>query len=217
MSTFGFLSRFRKGKTRPIFRDKDIFAGRLTEGLLHALISDQGYLRPDTRVSGVDGSAIIVERDGACGRLVVSAALAFGRESDLPGLRGLAARHGSDRMTTIVVVGGGEEFSRTALEATAPARTLHVDDLGTVREARAGFRSSAPRLVVENALDRMAADLKQGAFPSVNFETVRDLVSSARDSEFRPRTRPRGVVTSALTFALVACFAAEVFGQRTLE
>ena len=122
----GALRRLGKARTRPIFRQSDIFAGRLTEGLLHALISDRGYVRADTRVAGVLGSAVIVERAGACGRLVLSPALGFGRENDLPGLAALAERHLGDRTTTIVVIGGGEEFGKSAFEATAPVRTLSL-------------------------------------------------------------------------------------------
>jgi membrane associated rhomboid family serine protease len=214
MSSFGFLSRFRRGRARPIFQAHDIFAGRLTEGLLHALISDSGFLRADTRVRGADGTAIIVERAGACGRLILFPALGFGHDADFRALEGLGLRHGADRAATIVVVGGSEAFGLKAMNATAPARTLHVDDLGAVRDARGWFRSSAPRLVIESALDRMAADLKQGAFVSVDFETVRDLVSSEREFDLRPKTPVRGVVTSALTFALILCFAVEVWMGR---
>src|SRR5262245_54973766 len=155
--------RSKAGKARAIFQANSIYAGRLSEGLLHALISDRGYLRADTRVVGFEGTAAIVARDGACGRLVISPALGFGRESDLKALRLLAGRHATDRAATLVVLGGDEEFGRNALEAARPLRALHVDDLGRVSEARAGFRSSAPRLVIENALDRMAADLGEGA------------------------------------------------------
>jgi len=197
-------------KTRPIFRQNDIFGGRLTEGLLHALISDRSYVRADTRVIGFEGTAVVVERDGACGRLVLCPALAFGRENDLLGLRSIAARFGSDRRASIVVIGGDGEFGRAALGATAPARALHIDDTGRVREARAGFRSSSPRLVIESALDRMAADLGHGAFPVVDFETARNLVSSASEEDLRPARLVRGVVTSALTVAILACFAVEV-------
>ena len=207
---FGALSRFWPPRSRPIFRQSDIFAGRLTEGLLHALISDRGYVRTDTRVTGVLGSAVIVERDGACGRLVLCPALGFGRENDLPGLAALAARYALDRTTTIVVIGGGEEFGRSAFRATAPVRTLHIDDLGRVREVRAGLRSSSPRLVIESALDRMAADLREGAFPSVDFETARGLVSDGPERHFRPAPPLRGVVTTSLTFAIVLCFAVEL-------
>jgi len=207
----GALSRFKAPRRRPIFRQNDIFAGRLTEGLVHALISDRGYLRTDTRVVGVLGSAVIIERAGACGRLVLCPALGFGRENDLPGLSDLAARRPSDRATTMVVIGGGEEFGRSAFKATAPARTLHIDDAGAVREARARFRSSSPRLVIESALDRMAADLREGAFPSVDFETVRSLVTDASEHALRPPPPLRGVVTTALTVAIVLCFAVEVF------
>lgn len=208
---FGALRRFKAPRSRPIFRHSDIFAGHLTEGLLHALISDRGYVRADTRVASVEGSAVIVERDGACGRLVLCPALAFGRENDLPGLKALAARHRKDRSTTIVVIGGGEEFGRSAFQATAPVRTLHVDDLGSVREARARLRPSSPRLVIENALDRMAADLHEGAFPTVDFETARSLVSDGPEHEFRSAPPLRGVVTTALTVAIVVCFAVEVW------
>lgn len=206
----GALRRFGAPRARPIFRQNDIFAGRLTEGLLHALISDRGYVRTDTRIVGVFGSAVVVERVGACGRLVLCPALGFGRENDLPVLAATAARHRTDRAATIVVIGGGEEFARSAFAATAPVRTLHIDDFGTVREARGRFRSSSPRLVIENALDRMAGDLSEGAFPTVDFETVRGLVSDAPEPEFRPPPPLRGVVTTALTVAIILCFAVEV-------
>ena len=202
---------------RPAFRAHNIFAGHLTEGLLHALIADQGSLRADTRVSGAWGSSLRVDRDGACGRLVLAPALAFGTESDLPMLRALAARHAGERATTLVVIGGNAEFSRRALAATAPVRAIHIDDDGVVREARATFRTSAPRLVVENALDRVAADLSGGAFPIVDFATARSLVESDTTNGLgaRPaRSLPGGVVTPALTFAIVACFAAEVVISR---
>jgi len=206
----GALRRLGTARARPIFQQSHIFAGRLTEGLLHALISDRGYVRTDTRVAGVLGSAVIVERAGACGRLVLSPALGFGRESDLSVLSALAERHRGDRATTIVVIGGGKEFGESAFEATAPVRTLHIDDLGTVREARARFRSSSPRLVIESALDRMAADLREGAFPSLDFETARSLVTDGPAPAARPAPPLRGVVTSALTLAIVLCFAAEI-------
>ena len=212
----GFRSFLRAGRrsARPIFLQNGIFSGRLTEGLLHALISDRGYVRTDTRIAAVSGSAIILDREGACGRLVLYPALVFGRENDLPGLRTLAARHESDRSTTIVVVGGGEAFGRSAFEATAPVRTLHIDDSGQVREVRGGFRSSAPRLVIESALDRLAADLREGAFPSLDIETARSLVSSASEGDRKPNAAFRGAVTSALTLAIVLCFAVEVAISR---
>ena len=206
----GALSRRRTPRSRPVFRTNDLFAGRLTEGLLHALISDRGYMRQDTRVVGVEGSAVIIERTGACGRLVLCPALGFGRDNDLPVLSAVAARHRSDRATTIVVIGGGEEFGRRAFEATAPVRTLHIDDLGRVREARSRFRSPSPRLVVESALDRMAGDLREGAFPSLDFETVRSLVSDGPPHHLEQARPLRGVVTSALTVAIVLCFAVEL-------
>ncbi|MEO8499786.1 MAG: rhomboid family intramembrane serine protease [Vicinamibacteria bacterium] len=205
----GSLLRSGSRRARPIFQRNGIFAGRLTEGLLHALVSDRGFLRLDTRVTGFIGSAVVLERDGACGRLILSPALAFGRESDLKGLRSLGEQFGPDRRTSLVVVGGDEAFGREALLATAPARTLHVDDSGRVRETRATLRSSAPRLVIDSALDRMAADLEHGAFPTLDFEIARGLVSS--DLEEDQGSRPvRGVVTSALTAAILACFALEV-------
>lgn len=210
------LARHRP-TARSIFRAQNIFAGHLTEGLLHALIADRGSLRADTRVSGAWGSSLRVDRDGACGRLILAPALAFGTDSDLPILRALASHHSGERVTTLVVIGGSAEFGRRALAATAPVRAIHIDDDGVVREARATFRSSAPRLVVENALDRMAADLEGGAFPIVDFATARSLVESDGDdgAVSRPaRSLPRGVVTPALTFAIVACFAAEVAISR---
>ena len=217
LAAFLGLRRLRQGagsRARPGLRNNDIFAGRLTEGLLHALVSDRGYLRTDTRISDVFGSAVTVDRDGACGRLVLYPALAFGHDGDLPGLRALAARQGSKFPAAIVVVGGSEEFARTAFDATAPVRTLHVDDAGVVREARRGLRSQAPRLVLENALDRIEADLKEGIFPTLALETARSLVSSGPDETFRPGPASRGVVTPALTVAILLCFAAEVAISR---
>jgi membrane associated rhomboid family serine protease len=210
---FHFLRRDARMRRRPIFRQEDLFAGRLSEGLLHTLISDRGYVRADTRIRDVQGTAVTVERDGACGRLVVHPSLGFGRDQDLPSLRALAARVAPDRGATIVVVGGSAEFAHAALQATSPAHTVHIDDDGAVREARRGFRSRAPRLVVENALDRMEADLQHGAFPSLDLETARGLVSTAPDP-FRGATIFRGVVTPALTVAIVACFTVEALISR---
>ena len=197
-------------KTRPIFQERNIHAGRLSEGLLHALISDRGYLRADTRVIGFEGTVALLERDGACGRLLISPALGFGREGDLKSLRLLAGRHAADRATTLIVVGGSEDFGRSALEVTRPVRALHIDDLGRISEARAAFRSSAPRLVVENALNRMAADLGEGFLPSIDFETARGLVSHESGIAARPSPALRGVVTTALTLAIILCFAVQV-------
>ncbi|GEM_PF-1829878 len=213
---FAFRFRPRKfsRKSRPAFERNDIFAGRLIEGLLHALISDRGFLRTDTRVAGVQGSAVILDRDGACGRLILYPALGFGRENDLPGLRAAAERHLEEPDTTLVVVGGGDDFSEGAFEATAPLRTLHVDDKGGVREVRRGWRSAAPRLVIENALDRMALDLREGAFPTIGFETARGLVATDLEARPNPGRPSPGVVTSALTFAIVLCFAIEVLISR---
>jgi membrane associated rhomboid family serine protease len=208
-----FLRRDARIRRRPIFRKEDLFAGRLSEGLLHTLISDRGYVRADTRIREVQGTAVTVERDGACGRLVLHPLLGFGRDQDLPSLRALGARVAPDRGSTIVVVGGSAEFADAALQATAPAHTVHIDDDGAVREARRGFRSRAPRLVVENALDRMEADLEHGAFPSLDLETARGLVSGAADP-FRRASIFRGVVTPALTVAIIACFTMEVAISR---
>lgn len=211
---FRFLPGRITGRARPSFRQQNIFAGRLTEGLLHALISDRGFLRSDTRIASVEGSAVILDRDGACGRLVLYPALAFGREADLPGLRAAASRHQGDRAATLVVVGGGEDFSRDAFLAAAPMRALHIDDAGRVREARRGLKTAAPRLVVENALDRLETDLKQGAFPTIGFDTARSLVAEDLDGERRSTPAFRGVVTSALTVAILVCFAIEIAISR---
>jgi rhomboid protease GluP len=211
----GLRSALRgRSRARPIFKENHIFAGRLTEGLLHALISDRGYMRADTHLSSFSGLAITVDREGACGRLILYPALAFGRDSDLAGLRVLAGMSRSGSAPTVVVVGGSQEFGRTAMEATAPLRTLHIDDDGWVRETRRRFRSPAPRLVLENALDRMAADLADGAFPSIDVETARGLVSEEGTPHLRPLPPYRGVVTSALTVAIILCFAAEVAISR---
>lgn len=160
------------------------------------------------------GSAVSIDRDGACGRLILYPALAFGREADLQGVRALAAKHPSRPATTLVVVGGNEEFGRSAFRAAAPLRTLHVDDDGAVREVRRRFQSQAPRLVIENALDRLAVALEDGTFPSLDFETARGLVSSGPQDEFRPPLLPRGVVTTALTAAIILCFVVEVMIGR---
>jgi membrane associated rhomboid family serine protease len=205
-----FWHRSTGGRTRPIFQERGLHGGRLSEGLLHALISDRGFLRADTRVRGFVGTAAVVEREGACGRLIIAPALGFGRESDLKSLRLLAGLHAAERATTIVVVGGSAEFGRSALEVTKPVRTLHIDDAGAVSEARAAFRSRAPRLVVENALDRLAADLGDGAFPAIDFETARGLVSNEGELAPRSASAIRGVVTTALTVAIVLCFAVQV-------
>lgn len=207
---FRFLPGTGSGRRRPAFQQQNIFAGRLTEGLLHALISDRGFLRSDTRVTGVEGSAVILDRDGACGRLVLYPALGFGREADLPGLRATASRHAGDRRATLVVVGGGEGFSREAFDAASPMRALHIDDAGRLREARRGFKTAAPRLVVENALDRLETDLRQGAFPTIGFDTARSLVVHDLEGERRSNPAFRGVVTSALTVAILLCFGIEV-------
>lgn len=200
--------------TRPIFQENGLFAGRVTEGLLHALIADRGFMRSDTRISSVEGTAVVIDRDGACGRLILAPALGFGRDSDLPGLGVLASRHAGDRSPTVVVLGGSEEFGREAMVVTAPLRALHVDDLGRVREARRGFGPKAPRWVIENALDRMATDLKDGAFPSIDFETARSLVSTAGENRQRSRLPPPEVVTTALSVAIVLCFLGEVAISR---
>lgn len=208
-------------RARPAFRAHNLFAGQLTEGLVHALIADRTFLRSDTRVSGAWGSTLRIDRDGACGRLVLAPALAFGTQGDLPMLRALAARHAGERSTTIVVIGGSAAFGREALAATAPVRAMHIDDEGAVREARASFRSTAPRLVIDSALDRMAKDLAEGAFPIVDFATARRLAGSDAEldaeSGFGSRAAvaiPRGVVTPALTVAILACFAVEVAISR---
>lgn len=213
LALFGLRSaalRSWSPRSRPVFKQNNIFAGRLTEGLLHTLISDRGFMRADTRIRGVMGSTITVEREGACGRLIVHPALGFGSEHDLPGLAALAERLRSDRAATIVVIGGSQEFGSRALEATAPIRTLHIDDDGVVRESRRGFRSKAPRLVVENAMDRMASELDHGAFPVLDFETARSLVSEEPVPKSRSMPPFRGPVTVALTLAIALCFVAEV-------
>ncbi|MBP9947515.1 MAG: rhomboid family intramembrane serine protease [Vicinamibacteria bacterium] len=212
---FRLYARFAPARPRPIFAENHIFAGRLTEGLLHALISDRGFMRVDTRLSAFEGSAVIVDRDGACGRLVLYPALGFGRESDLLGLRAVAARHAEENKITVVVVGGSEEFGESAFEAAGPLRVLHIGDDGRLREVRRGFKSAAPRLVVESALDRMARDLKDGAFPTVDLLTARSLVGSPDDASMPPsRAAFRGVVTTALTVAIALCFAIEVAISR---
>ena len=83
---------------------------------------------------------------------------------------------------TALSASGGKR--QEALAATAPLRAMHIGDDGAVREARARFGTTAPRLVIDNALDRMAADLEQGAFPVVDFATARSLVGSDADEDF---------------------------------
>lgn len=212
---FRLYSRYAPPRPRPIFEQNHIFAGRLTEGLLHALIADQGFMRVDTRVSGFEGQAVVVDRDGACGRLVLYPALGFGRDTDLLGVRTVAARHAGERSTTLVVIGGGEEFSRRALEAAAPLRAMHVGDDGRLREVRRGFKKAAPRQVVEGALDRMVRDLGDGAFPTIDLGVARSLVTSSDEESARSAPGAfRGVVTTALTVAIVLCFAIEVAISR---
>lgn len=212
---FRLYARFAPARPRPIFAENHIFAGRLTEGLLHALISDRGFMRVDTRLRAFEGSAVVVDRDGACGRLVLYPALGFGGDADLLGLRALAARHAGEGKTTVVVVGGGEDFGHGALDAASPLRALHIGDDGRLLEARRGFRSAAPRLVVESALDRMARDLREGAFPTVDLLTARSLVSPSDESSAPSRRAAfRGVVTTALTAAIALCFALEVAISR---
>jgi membrane associated rhomboid family serine protease len=113
-----------------------------------------------------------------------------------------------------VVIGGGDEFARKAARATSPLRILLVNESGRVLEVRGGFRSAAPRLVIENALDRMAEDLSAGAFASLDFETARSLVSSDLGESARPTSPFRGVVTSALSVAIAVCFLGEVAISR---
>ncbi len=199
----------RRGLRRPVFHQAGVLAGRLTEGLLHALITDRGRFRSDTRVLGFEGTAPVVERAGACGRLVLYPALAQGRESDLPGIRDLAARSASGPGRTLVVVGGSAAFGDAALQASAPLRTLHVDDLGEVREVRDRFRSPAPRLAVEMALDDMALALREGGFPYLDLESARRLISYEPDSRVVP-ARLHAPVTFSLTFAILLCFVVEV-------
>ena len=211
----GLRSLSRAGRrSRPIFQHKRISPVRLAEGLLHALIADRGYIRSDTRIASVGESAITIDRDGACGRLVLYPALGLGGDLDLDRLGALAARRAPSRASTIVVIGGGDEFARKAARATSPLRILLVNESGRVLEVRGGFRSAAPRLVIENALDRMAEDLSAGAFASLDFETARSLVSSDLGESARPASPFRGVVTSALSVAIAVCFLGEVAISR---
>jgi hypothetical protein len=203
--------RSRGSRARPIFQENGIFAARLVEGLLHALVSDHGFLRSDTRILGFEGRAIVIERTGACGRLILFPA--SGGDEDVVALRALAAQYRSDRSATLIVVGGSDRQGEAAWEATRPVRTLHIDDTGRLREVRRGLRPLAPRLVIENALDRMAADLRSGAFPALDLEIARGLVSPP-DRDLTPTSPTRGVVTSALTVAIILCFAVEVAISR---
>lgn len=212
--SFRAFARSSSGRTRPILQQAGVFPGRMMEGLVHALIAERGYLRADTRIVRVEGSSIAMDRDGACGRLVLYPALGFGREADLSGLRALAAREEASRPLTLVVIGGGESFGRQAARAAAPHRTITIDDAGRVREFRGGFRSAAPRQVIENALDRMASDLKEGSFPAIDFETARTLVSAESRPLAPPEAPFRGPVTTALSVAIVACFLVEVAISR---
>lgn len=60
------LKRLGAPRARPIFGQSEIYPARLAEGLLHALISDRGYLRADTPDRRGGGQR---RRGGAGGRL----------------------------------------------------------------------------------------------------------------------------------------------------
>src|SRR5262245_51799941 len=132
--------RSRAGRARPIFRQRGIGPVPIAEGLLHAMISDRGYFRDDTRILGVSGSAIVIERDGAAGRFVLAPLAAGDPQGALVTVRALADRHAQDRRNVIALIGGDPSFARDALQAAAPMRAFHVDDDGALREARGRFR-----------------------------------------------------------------------------
>ncbi|MEO5761224.1 MAG: rhomboid family intramembrane serine protease [Vicinamibacteria bacterium] len=206
------------GAPRPVFQQNGIGARQLSEGLLHALISDRGFIRPDTRIEQADADVLVIRRDGAAGRLVLIPARALPSlelsDEAASLLKGVDSHYGSDRTATLVIVGGDASLGRFVRGATRKARLLHVRDDGSVMEARRGFRSAAPRLVIENALDRMADDLREGAFPHIEWDTARALVRAVDESPLRPQPPLRGVVTSALSVAIALCFAAEVAFSR---
>ncbi|MEO8360458.1 MAG: rhomboid family intramembrane serine protease [Vicinamibacteria bacterium] len=219
----GLRSFFRTGVSaaRPVFQRNGITATQLREGLLHALISDRGFVRPDTRIERVDGDALVVRRNGAAGRLVLlpATALDFPARVDHAAsvLAAVDAQYGPDRTATLVVIGGDDALNRF-LASASRMRFLHIHDNGTVTEARRGFRSGAPRMVIESSLDRMAADLGEGALPYIEWDTARTLVVPPHEQSVRAQAPPRGVVTTALTVAMVVCFVAEVaFSRDSLQ
>ena len=203
-----FFLRSRTGKDRPALAEHLIQSSSLAAGLLHALISDRGYLRADTSIGDVNGSDVAVDRKGACGRLVLHPVSGFSPENDLADIAALSARHAQHRSATVVVIGGDDSFGRRVLDAARHGRTIHITARGAVTEKGRGFGSSAPRLVVDNALDRMAADLGEGGLPAIDVATARTLVSPALLET--PVSPPfRGVATAALTAAVMVCFAVE--------
>ena len=198
-----------RSRRRPAFHQNGVLAGRLTEGLFYGLVTNRGHFRSDTHILGVEGAVPVIEREGACGRLILYAALAQGRESDLHGIKEIAIQNAKHTGATLVVVGGSAAFAAAAFRAAAPLRTLHIDDQGALREVRDRFGSPAPRLAVEMALDRMAEGLKDGIFPCLDFESARSLISHDTMS---PALTPRVLapVTFALTSAILLCFAVQV-------
>lgn len=212
---FGFrtLRRFAASPPRPVFSEHRIPPERLAEGLVHALVADGAYLRADTRIEQATRAATTILRAGACGRLVLCPVLGPDPEADSFRLQELAAHPRVSRPLTFVVIGGGRDFGRHAARVTSPWRTIHIDDEGRVRQFRGRFET-APRLVVENALDRMADEMRSGSFRSLDFEVAQSLISD-EPQKFPAAERPfRGVVTSALSVAILACFAVEVAISR---
>ena len=202
----------RRGKRRPVFRQSGVLPGPLAEGLLHSLITDRGRFRADTHIAGFIGEAPMVERSGGCGRLVLYPAPAHGRESDLDGIKRLAHHGFKGPRPTLVVIGGSAAFGEAAFCASAPLRALHIDDLGQVRERRDRFRSTAPRLAVEAALDDMAGSLREGTLPQIGTELARRL--AFEDAASPGTARPPALITLSLTAAILLCFALQVATSR---
>jgi membrane associated rhomboid family serine protease len=202
------LAAKRRGSSaRPVFGASRVTPGRLAEGLLHALISDRGRLRADTRIVGWRPDEIVVERDGSCGRLVLVPVAG----DDATPIGDAAARHAADPAATLVIIGGS---ASDALRAGSPMRALHVGEDGRVAEARARWRSGAPRLVLENALDWIASDLRDGGFAAIDFETARTLLDHAPMTHRAAAPVLRAPVTMALTVAIMLCFAGQVAISR---
>lgn len=208
---WGVLSRRRSRRGRPSFKRSGVSALGIGEGLVHALISDRGFLRHDTAIHAVHDHDVEIVRDGAAGRFVLHAVEGIDRVADLSDFAMSARRFDGRKNATLVLIGNDAAFGREALSLVGNTRALHVSDSGVVTERGRGFGSAAPRLVIDNALDRMAADLDAGGLPVISRETARSLVTASayRPPPVRP-SRLRGVVTTALTLAMALCFAIQV-------
>ena len=201
--------RVRRGRARPIFERSGIDSLRLTEGLVHALVSDRGRLRADTRVLNVSGAGVAIEREGAAGRIILLPLSGLDPSLDLVRAHTVIDRQEPDGRATVVLVGGEFPPFEAALRRR-DARVLHVGKDGAVTAARPGLRSSAAALVVENALSRLASDLEDGAFPALDLAAVQTHAEppEERSVEYRLPPAPASV---ALTLAIGAVFGAQVW------